>query len=95
MKKKLVSVELSDGTVIEDTRVTYSDQVALERTARARGWDPSKQGMQATGFLAWSALTRENKIQVPFEEFESSLVDIDTDEADGAEDSADPTHAGA
>lgn len=86
------NVELIDGTIYEDVRITFADRLRYEATAKARGWQPDKQPMTGAGFLAWAALTRTGRYTGSYAEFCADVVDVQLDDTAAAPDTtADPT----
>ena len=87
------NLELANGTVLSDLRVTYADRVRAEKTAKARGWDPNHDNVLIAGFIAWAAAQRLGHINQGYEEFINELVDAQvTNEASNpAQDDEDPT----
>ena len=68
--------ELQDGTVTEPMRIMQADKLALERTAKAQGWDLAEDGITTNVFLAWRGATRAGYTQAQFEDFSNQLVDL-------------------
>lgn len=87
LKPTYANVELADGTIHTDVRVTYQDRVRYEVAAKARGWQGDKQPFTTAGFLAFVALTRTEKYDGSWDEFRAGVIDVQLSE-DGA---ADPT----
>lgn len=77
MKQNRVSVELLDGTVIEQLRVLFADKIRLERAARANGWDLARDEIRVQGFLAWSAAERTGATSEAYEPFLEQIADVD------------------
>lgn len=93
LKPAYANVELNDGTVHEDVRVTYADRIRYENTAKARGWNPEKQPMTGAGFLAWAALQRAGKFAGTFDEFREQVVDVQLDDTADTDTTPDPSPA--
>lgn len=89
MRKNVISVEMSDGTVHGPHRVTFADKVLAERTFRANGWDLQREPIRLEGFFGFAALKREGIFTGSYEEFLEQL--IDTSFEAGADE--DPTQA--
>lgn len=85
-----ISVELEDGTILEDLRVTVADQARYSRSARVNRWDREDAVRQNT-FLAWSSAERQGKTAMSFEDWERALVDLDSASIPADEDTANPT----
>ncbi|MDE9365479.1 hypothetical protein PZ938_07665 [Luteipulveratus sp. YIM 133132] len=82
MNKTYAYGELADGTTWEDVRVTLTDKIAYERTARANHWDYESQQQTAAAFLSWAAAKRTG-VNVPgWEEFVATAVDSSVTERD-------------
>lgn len=91
MNKFMTTVEMLDGTIYGPVRILYADKMKCERSARANGWDLTRDEITLRAFLSWAALTRTAKITMSYEEFIDQVADIDA-ESVRAEDS-DPTQA--
>lgn len=78
MPRSFVDVEMPDGAIHENIRVTFADKRAWEKTARARGWDPERDQVTLAGFLAWAALTRCQLIpaDTKYTDFADTVVDV-------------------
>lgn len=74
LKKTFLSVELEDGTVHEDVRITFQDQLAWSKSAKARGLD--LEDGESTAFLIWKALERQRLTSDKYTEFLPKIVDI-------------------
>ena len=82
MKLTLCTVELADGAVHEDLRITIQDRLRLERTARINKWGPiatdSPHVTEQQVFLAWSATERAGHTTATFERFrDAELADLE------------------
>ena len=71
-----VSVELEDGTLLEDLRVTIADQARYQRSARVNRWDKEDPVKQNT-YFAWSSAERQGLTTLTWEEWEKAIVDLD------------------
>lgn len=91
IKPTYASVELADGTIFDDVRVTYADRVRYETTAKARGWRSEEKPATASGFLAFAALKRAGLIDLSYDTFIEQVVDVNLNDAAPVEGSADPT----
>lgn len=98
MSKVYVSVELADGTVHEDVRVTLQDQLQWSKTARARRMDPEDQST-GSAFVAWCALRRNGLYDGSWEEFSTGgALGVTAEEVtpeDGEDGEGDPTNRAA
>lgn len=92
MRKSFVSVELIDGTVIEDERVLAADKVRAEGVFRSKGW-PFEDGPRLGTVLAWAALQRAGHTDTKdVADFLEQLADYQVTNADpDDEDEPDPT----
>lgn len=94
IKKNLLDIELSDGTVHTGVRVTIREQLHWETTARKRKWDKNEQQILGTVFVAWSSLLNQHLLPegTTFEDFRDRIaVDVvPQGDSDGVEDDADP-----
>lgn len=81
-----ISVELIDGTVLEDLRVTIADQARYQRTARVNKWkdDPVRQNT----FLAWASAERQKLTTMTWEAWAEAVEDLDAANVSAAEDRA-------
>ena len=84
------AVEMSNGFGWEDVRIILADRLALEKTAKARGWDVEHHPQQAASFMAWAALTRLGEYSETFEHFLNATIDVQLDDAKETGD-VDPT----
>lgn len=80
-----LTVKLIDGTE-ETTDVIMPDRIRFDLTRRRRDWpefgDAPFLGMS---FWAWAALTREQKTQLPFDEWIKTVSDIEEPKSDDEE----------
>lgn len=76
LKKSLISVELMDGTIIGPERIIFADKIRLERTARANGWDMSRDEMRMGSFFAYAALERIGQLPTEGMSYEDLLPEI-------------------
>lgn len=94
LTRRFATVELANGDLFTDVRITAADQVRYEETAQRHRW-PSLTVKDGSGtmphldhserFVIWSALKREGKYQGTWEEFKDrDLLDyaIDAQEVD-------------
>jgi hypothetical protein len=88
LKPTYANVELTNGVVHEDVRITYGDRLRLEKTMKARGWDGERQPFTTSGFLAWAALERLGAYTGSYTEFLADVLDVQLD--DTAADPAEP-----
>lgn len=97
MKLSVATVEMADGTVHENVRITLQDRLRLERTARTRKWDLANANYapSVNAFLAWSAVERAGLIGVmTFEDFiAGGANDVNVDSAEA--ELGDPTQRAA
>ena len=91
MNKFMTTVEMLDGTIYGPVRVLYADKIKCERSARANGWDLTRDEITPRGFLSWAALTRTGEITVPYEEFIDQVADIAAENV--TPEDGDPTQA--
>lgn len=90
------NIELADGTILTDLRVTYADRARTEKTAKARGWDAETQNVTISAFVAWCAAQRLGHITLTYAEYLDVLVDAQVNAEAAQEDSSeDPTQTGA
>ncbi len=82
IKRKLLTAETrSHGT--HEVRITFADQVQLDKTSRAQGWRNEKDwATQPTpnAFLFWNAARREGALpeSLTFEQFvDEELIDFE------------------
>lgn len=87
-----VSVELNDGKVLEDLRVTIADQARYQRTARVNKWNTS-DAVQQNSFFAWASANRQQLTALSWEEWEAAIDDLDAVSVSREEDTTeeDPT----
>lgn len=85
-----ITVELEDGQVLEDLRITVADQARYSRSARVNRWD-REDAVRQNVFFAWASAERQGKTSLTFEEWEKSIVDLDTASIAAAEDTENPT----
>lgn len=67
--KQTVTVELTDGRVYGPERIIHADKIALEKTARNRGWDVEKNFATTNAFLGWAVAKRVGAYDAGFDEF--------------------------
>lgn len=84
-----ISVELQDGNVLEDLRVTVADQAAYSRSAKANRW-PTDDNVKQQVFFAWASARRQGLTEATFEDWEKSVIDLDAASIPASEDQ-DPT----
>lgn len=80
MQKKFATVEMSDGTIHDALRLTYSDQVKYAEVARRHKWGtPEDDAIRMGGFLAYAAMVRLGLYDQAkgFDEFVTDVADID------------------
>lgn len=88
-----ISVELEDGTLLEDLRVTIADQARYQRSARVNRW-PSDDPVKQNSYFAWSSAERQKLTTLTWEEWEKALVDLDTATVSARDErESDPTQA--
>ena len=80
-----MSVELADGTVLEDLRVTLADQARYQRSARVGRWD-KEDAVKQQSYFAWSSAERQGLTELSWEEWERAIVDLDNATLTAAED---------
>lgn len=80
-----------------EVRITPLDQVAFERTGRARGWSIETHQLTFLFFCTWHSLKRRGLYTGTYDEFlEAALVVREHEEEDEeTEDEAGPTQPGA
>lgn len=83
MRKQYATFELTDGTVAGPFRVIFADKVALERAARANGWDMNAEFTKVNSLLAWSAAKREGAIpaDLAYDDFTDQIIDLRIDDS--------------
>ena len=84
IKKFTVTLELSDGQIIEPTRVLAADRIAAESLMRRRGWEFS-EGPRLYSALAWSVAKRTGVTEKDYPEFMDELVDWNLEAPDEEE----------
>lgn len=92
MRKSFISVELIDGTVIEDERVLAADKVRAEGVCRSKGW-PFEDGPRLGTLIAWATMQRVGHTTTKdVADFLDEVADYHiTNDADEAEGEPDPT----
>lgn len=88
LKRAYANVELLDGTIAEDLRITLPDRLDLERTMKARNWG-ERDSFTVAAYLAWRAMIRLKLYAGTWDEFLADAVDVQLD--DTAEGEPDPT----
>lgn len=83
--------ELPDGTTWEGVRVVLADRIALDRSARANGWNVEAQQQTVAAYLSWQAARRTGVTVPDWAEFLRTAVDaaVTEDEPADADDEAD------
>lgn len=98
ISKDFITVELADGTIIKDVRVTIPDRLRMEEVGKVNGWkvgqadSPHFQTQQV--FLAYAALSRTGQYSGKFEDFRTKDC-LDIDLRTEAADATDPTRTEA
>lgn len=95
LKKNLVAVELTNGDVIGPERIIFADKIRLERTARANGWDLSRDEIRMGSFFAYAVLERIGQLPregMTYEELLPELIDVQVSSEEPSDDE-DPTPA--
>lgn len=96
MQITFLTVELADGTVHDQVRVTAADRLKLERAGRNRNWQVgSADSTYITTqlyFLGWAVLTRTGALPegTTFEDFTDRLL-VDVSSERGEATLGDPT----
>lgn len=98
MKQTLATIELANGDVHEDIRITAQDRLKLETTGRKHNWKVNQADSPYLTthqqFLVWAALTRLGEIDFTFDQFrETELIDIEFKQAEA--ELGNPTRTGA
>ena len=96
LKKSLISVELANGNVVGPERIIFADKIRLEKTARANGWDLSRDEVRMGSFFAYAVLERTGQLPrdgMTYEELLPELLDLQVSVEDPSEDDEDPTPA--
>lgn len=94
LKRQLISVELTDGTVVGPERIIFADKIRLERTARVNSWDMTRDEMRMGSFFAFAALERTGNLPregMTYEELLPEILDLQVTTEDPSDD--DPTPA--
>lgn len=88
----IFTVELADGTVLEDVRVLNADMIRFDMTRARHKWPSGTEApILMLTFWVWAALTREGRTTDTWELFsEQSCVSVVKTNGD---DVADPTTA--
>lgn len=97
--KLIVHVEMRNGVVHEDVRITGADRIAYEREARKhKDWPGMVDGQSesAIHWAAWHALKRTGRYGGTWEAFEQGdyidvIADPGDDEDEGEGGAVDPT----
>lgn len=79
MLKQTITIEYTDGTITDPTRITLADKLAWEKTARARGWTVETDTVTMNAFLAWAGQKRLGEYTHSFDEFLKQVTDISVD----------------
>lgn len=92
LQRIYISVELNDGTYLEDLRVTLADQGRYQKTARVNNWKTDNP-VQQNSFFAWSSAERQGLTTLSWEEWEAAIEDLDAQAVarDQDTDNQDPT----
>lgn len=96
LRKNLVTVELSDGSVVGPERIIFADKIRLEKAARANSWDLSRDEIRMGSFFAWAVLDRTGQLPtegMKYEAFLPEILDVQVTTEDPVEDDEDPTPA--
>lgn len=76
-----VLCETVDATFMR-ARVQFADQVAYEKTARARGWSPERDQAMSNLFIAWTATKRSGQHEKTWDEFQEYAIDVQVSSED-------------
>lgn len=86
-------------------RIIYADKIALEKTARARGWKEDQHAVTISAFLAWHAGKRTGSHDLDYPAFLTAIIDAGLDQEpreagevepdDASVDGLDPTQPAA
>ena len=96
MPKAVAFIEMKDGREFGPVRVGLKSKMQGSRTAKAKGWDQTRDAVQIAAVMAWHAAREAGHLDgVSYEQFEDQALDAGVydlapeDDAEPAE--GDPT----